>query len=300
MSQQEQTRPSPAELVNQIRSSYGMTWDEMGSAMGRSGRMMRKIARGETSGESYRAALTELNESGRVEHRPARRRGKSGELVKVRAKRGAASKTVTPADPEAAPAEMHQQERGSQSPQGAGLDSAQARRKQAEGQGQQARPRSPRRRFSSETTYLPDGNRIHTIEMPKTQGAKGREQGIQELRQKIVNVARGTKHKDKRVRLEATVDIGGGRTRRVTIGDKAGYLANDVVSDVRDRAGGDMTSWLRGQMGSRYMDELGDKARVVSVTMTTFNAQRTKSVRLAQDEAGTRRWNRKWTGSRWR
>ena len=37
----EQTQLSPAQLVNQIRSSYGMTWDEMGAAMGRSGRMMR-------------------------------------------------------------------------------------------------------------------------------------------------------------------------------------------------------------------------------------------------------------------
>lgn len=135
--------------------------------------------------------------------------------------------------------------------------------------------------------------------MPKTQGARGREEGVKELRRKIVNVARGTKHKDKRVRLEATVDIGGGRTRRVTVGDKAGYLANDVVSDVRDRAGGDMTAWLRGQMGNRYVEELGSQARVVSVTMTTFNATRSKSERVAQDEAGSRRWNRKWTGSRW-
>ncbi|MBN6750194.1 MULTISPECIES: hypothetical protein [Bacteria] len=284
----EQTQLSPAQLVNQIRSSYGMTWDEMGAAMGRSGRMMRKIAREETSGESYRAALTELHESGRIEHRPPRRRGKGGELVKVRAKRGTGSTTVTPADLPATPAAQD----------GAELDRDDARAPGAPSEGSR-RSRSPRRQFSSETTYLPDGNRIHTIEMPKTQGARGREEGVKELRRKIVNVARGTKHKDKRVRLEATVDIGGGRTRRVTVGDKAGYLANDVVSDVRDRAGGDMTAWLRGQMGNRYVEELGSQARVVSVTMTTFNATRSKSERVAQDEAGSRRWNRKWTGSRW-
>lgn len=275
-------RQSPAELVQQIRASYGMTWDELGSAMGRSGRMMRKIARGETSGESYRAALTELNDSGRLEHRPPRRRGKDGTLVKVRAKTGAATKTVVPAErDQAAPPDQ-----GSGKEPAAGV--------------QQAATRSPRRTFQSSTQYLPDGNRIHTVEMPKTHGAKGRERAAEDLRRQVANIARGTKHKDKRMRMEAVVDIGQGRTRRVTIGSKGGYLAGDVVSDVRDRSGGNMMNWLHTQMGQEYVSQMDSKARIVSVTVTTFNATRSKEERVAQDQAGVRRWNRQWTGSRWK
>ena len=55
---------SPAELVQRSREAYGLTWKEMGAAMNRSPRMIQKIARGESSGESYRGALTELYDAG--------------------------------------------------------------------------------------------------------------------------------------------------------------------------------------------------------------------------------------------
>lgn len=61
---------SPAELVTRVRSAYGLTWAELGAAMNRSPRMMQKVARGETSGESYRDALTELHETGAVSKAP--------------------------------------------------------------------------------------------------------------------------------------------------------------------------------------------------------------------------------------
>ena len=270
---------SPAELVAQIRSSYGLTWDELGATMGRSGRMMRKIARGETSGESYRAALTELNDSGRLEHRPPRRRSRDGSLVRVRAKAGSKSKTVEPSDQD-------------------GLTQPSVHQPGSEERGKPTH--SPRRSYQSSTQYLPDGNRIHTVEMPKTHGAKGRERAAEDLRRQVANIARGTKHRDKRMRMEAVVDTGQGRTRRVTIGSKGGYLAGDVVSDVRDRSGGNMMNWLHTQMGQEYVSEMDSKARIVSVTVTTFNATRSKEERVAQDQAGVRRWNRQWTGSRWK
>ena len=215
-------RPTPADLVNQVRASYGMTWDELGAAMGRSGRMMRKIARGETSGESYRQALTELNDSGRLEHQPPRRRSKDGSLVKVRAKRGAPQATVAPAEGAPVPAPPQEKKRAPT-----------------------RTPRSPRRTFQSETTHLPDGNRIHRVEMPKTPGTKGREQAAEDLRTKIANIARGTKYRDKRVRMEATVDIGGGRTRNVTIGSSPALPVAQVKatkgSAARVRRGGART-----------------------------------------------------------
>ncbi|MDK6499451.1 hypothetical protein QP341_26655, partial [Escherichia coli] len=76
---------SPAELVQRSREAYGLTWKEMGAAMNRSPRMIQKIARGESSGESYRGALTELYERGTVSAAPPRRRNAAGKLVPVRA-----------------------------------------------------------------------------------------------------------------------------------------------------------------------------------------------------------------------
>ena len=75
---------SPAELVQRSREAYGLTWKEMGAAMNRSPRMMQKIARGETSGESYRDALTELHETGAVSKAPRRRRNAAGKAPSPR------------------------------------------------------------------------------------------------------------------------------------------------------------------------------------------------------------------------
>lgn len=256
-------QPTPAELVQGIRQTYNLTWDGLGAAMGRSGRMMRKIARGETSGESYRQALTELQRTGQVQKEPARRTGKDGQLVRVRAKRGAAEKSVTP----------KVRARGTGAKGSAG--------------------------HSAHTQYLPDGNKIETVTLPRTRNAKVREAGVKELRSRIVNIARSTSRKDKRVRISATVDVGRGKTRVVDVGSKGGYLVNDVVSDVRTLNAGNMPDWLNSQMGHRYVEELGDKAQVISVTVTTFNASRDKAERVRQDQAGTRRWNRRQDGRRW-
>lgn len=259
-----QNQPSPAELIQQIRRDYNLTWDGLGDAMGRSGRMMRKIARGETSGESYRQALVELQTTGQVQNTPARRKGKDGQLVKVRAKHGAAEKSVTPRLKTPRPGSKRA---------GAG--------------------------HSLHTQYLPDGNKIETVTIPRTRNAQVREAGVNELRSRIINIARSTSHRDKRVRISATVDIGRGRTRVVEVGSKGGYLVNDVVSDVRKLNAGNMPDWLNSQMGHRYVEELGSNAQVVSVTVTTFNASRDKAERVRQDVAGTRRWNRRQDGRRW-
>lgn len=252
---------SPAELIQRVRSAYNLTWAELGAAMNRSPRMMQKVARGETSGESYRAALTELHESGSISKAPPRRRNAAGKIVPVRAKRGAKNPTVVPKD---------------------------------------TRRRAPSlSKHTSTTTHLPDGNRIHHIQLPKTQGSKERIAGLKDLRAKIVNVARGSSHQDKRVHLRATVDIGGGRTRTFDVGSKAGYLAGDVVADVRDRNGGDMGAWVASQVGDRYAQDAVKQGQLVGLTMTTFNAARPKAVRVAQDEAGVRRWGRRGGRTRW-
>lgn len=195
---------SPAELVVRVREAYGLTWGELAAAMNRSERMMRKVARGETSGEAYRAALTELHETGAVSKAPSRRRNAAGKLVPVRAKAGARKRTRVPRDPR----------RGASLP-----------------------------RHSTRVTHLPDGNRIVQIQLPKTVGSPERGAGLYAARMTVVNVARGSSRQDKRVHLRATVDVGGGRTRTFDVGSKGGYLAADVVADVRDRNGG---TWGRG------------------------------------------------------
>lgn len=252
---------SPAELVTRVRSAYGLTWDELGSAMNRSPRMMRKIARGETSGESYRGALTELYESGAVSKTPPRRRDAAGKLVPVRAKRGAKNPTVTPKDTRR---------------RGGSLN-----------------------RHSVKTTHLPDGNRIVNIQLPKTVGSPDRGAGLHAARMTIVNIARGSSHQDKRAHIRATVDIGGGRTRTFDVGSKGGYLAADVVADVRDRNGGNMGGWIASQMGDRYAADAVTQGQLVGLSITTFNAVRSKDERVAQDEAGVRRWGRRGGRTRW-
>ncbi|GAA3686692.1 hypothetical protein [Micrococcus yunnanensis] len=251
---------SPAELVARVRESYSLTWAELGAAMNRSPRMMRKIARGETSGEAYREALTELHETGAVAHAPKRRRNAAGKLVKVRAKAGAKTATVTPRDARRGPSLS---------------------------------------KHTRTVTHLPDGNRIVRIGLPKTVGSSARGEGLHAARMAVVNVARGSRHQDKRVHLRATVDVGGGHTRTFDVGSKGGYLAADVVADVRDRNGGDMGAWIASQMGDRYAQDAVKQGQLVGLSLTTFNAVRSKEERKALDEAGVRRWNRRGGRTRW-
>ena len=95
------------------------------------------------------------------------------------------------------------------------------------------------------------------------------------------------------------VGPGGGRTRTFDVGSKGGYLAADVVSDVRDRNGGDMGGWIASQMGDRYARDAVTQGQLVGLSVTSFNAVRSKEERVAQDEAGARRWGRRGGRTRW-
>lgn len=76
---------SVADMLREQRGQ-GVTVAEIARMLGRSERMVRKILNGETPGEAYRGAVTELYERGRVSVAPPRRRSKSGRVVPVRAK----------------------------------------------------------------------------------------------------------------------------------------------------------------------------------------------------------------------
>lgn len=79
-----------------IQRGQGVTVTEIARMLDRSPRMVNKILRGETSGEAYRAAVTQLHERGQITTPPARRRSADGSLVAVR---GAAGQVVTPVEP---------------------------------------------------------------------------------------------------------------------------------------------------------------------------------------------------------
>jgi hypothetical protein len=245
-----------ADLVKRTKEVYGMSWREMGEQLGRSERMIRKIARGETSGESYRVSVTELYTHGSVDTMTPRRRAKDGHLVPVRAKRGAKQTTRVPKD-------------------------TRGRRVGT----------SHRGKFSQSTTNLPDGNRLHHIEMPRSKG-KGREKGLDAFNGEMLKIARSQARKDKRVKLTLTVEGKDGQRRQYQVGSKSGFHASDVRSDIGTDHGGSAEGWLTHQLSSVYSDL--DSYTVVSIDINEHSATRTKAVRKSEDAARTRRtrWRR--------
>lgn len=244
-----------AELVKRTKEAYGLTWKEMADQLGRSDRMIRKIAYGETSGESFRTSITELYEKGQVETLTPRRRTKSGQLARVRSKKGARNKSVVPVD---------------------------TRGKRA--------PRVPRGKYSFSTTHLPAGNRLHEIEMPRT-GKVGRQRGLDAFDKTMLKVTRSQARADKRVKLSLTVEDPHGNRRRYEVGSKSGFHASDVRADIRTDHAGDAEGWLRTQLNHVYPDT--GNYRIVGIEINEHNAVRTKEVRKQEDQDRTRR--RRWS-----
>lgn len=246
-----------AELVKRTKEAYGLTWHEMASQLGRSDRMIRKIARGETSGESFRLSVTELYDSGEVQHLTPRRRSKDGHLARVRSKRGSEQKSVTPED---------------------------TRGKRAAS--------VKRGRFSHTTTALPGGNKLHHIEMPKTPKSLGRKKGLEAIDRALLQVTKSQAKRDKRVKFSFTVEDKDGNRRVYEVGSKSGFHASDVRSDIRTDFGGSVEAWMDHQINSVYPDS-GSYA-VVSVDINEHSATRSKDMRKMEDVARTRRtrWKR--------
>lgn len=240
-----------AQIVTTIKQEYGMTWDDLGKAIGRSGRMMRKIARGETSGNSYMAALKELHATGRVTQQPPRRRTKDGKLIKVRARKG---KMTTPSDTRAKIIGP-------------------------------ATPKAHRLKIHP-TQHLNDGGKIDRIDMPHTKTAKGRTKGWKQFTENLRRTTRSQSRDDKRVRIRVTAKTSDGQIREFNIGSKGGYHASDVLSDIKKDHGGNPEAWVNSQLDAVYADS---SLQVVGVQQTEFSATRGKDIRKAQDAEDTRR-----------
>lgn len=245
-----------ADLVKRTKEAYSLTWQDMAEQVGRSDRMLRKIARGETSGESFRQSLTELYDRGQVSTLPPRRRTKDGTLARVRSKRGADQKSFVPVD---------------------------TRGKYA--------PSVKRGRFSHTVTALPAGARFHHIEMPRSRRSEGRKKGLEAFEGSMLKIARSQARADKRVKLSVTIEDESGHRRQYEIGSKSGFHASDIRSDIRGDHGGSAESWFQHQLNAVYPDT--GSFSVVGVNITEFNAVRSKEIRKQEDATRTRR--RRWS-----
>lgn len=242
------------ELVKKIKAAYGMTWAEMGAAMGRSEKMMRKLATGQSTGERYRRSLEELYSNGAVEHMTPRRRTRQGKLVPVRAKAGAGDKSQVPDDT-----------RGS------------------------SRAAPGRYRWVHRVQHLPAGVKVREARFNPSPGTTTHARGGQAFKADLQSVTRSQKKVDKRVKLTVTVRGRDGRLHDYQLGSKSGFHSSDVLSDINSRFGGNSFDWLHYQISMVYPDA---DVQVTGYSMTEFSATRTKKERQQQDYAGTRRRRR--------
>lgn len=218
---------SPRDLLIELRRS--MTNREIANELQRDPRMVSKILRGETSGEAYRKTLTELVNTGSASTVPARRRRKDGSVVPVRAAGG--EKSTTP--PDTGGRYVAQPKRGA---------------------------------YSTRTSYMPEGGRIHEITLPKTKGTKGRGEGTQEILRRARSAAKSQAWGQKNVKFELTFANG----RVMEVGSKGGYPVSDFLRKSKE-FGNDAISWLMDQTAGRYSNLDVHKVPVTGVRMNVYN-----------------------------
>jgi transcriptional regulator with XRE-family HTH domain len=168
---------SAQQLLQELRGR-GLSVSEIAGELQRSPRMIRKVLNGETSGAVYRASLLELARTGQTTTVPPRRRSRSGDLVRVRSKAGAAEPTVVPQDT-----------------------------------GGRYTPNRQGGRLRT-TTYLGGGGRQHELQIPKGKTAKGREQANSEILHRVRSAARG-QARDTQQMIKARITYANGRVMEV-------------------------------------------------------------------------------------
>ncbi|WP_380161880.1 hypothetical protein [Kineococcus sp. R86509] len=246
--------PSAADLIANLRA-YGLSVSEIARELGRSPRMIRKVVQGESSGQLYVPALNELVQTGRTQAPPARRRGRDGELVRVRAPRGAAEPTRRP-----------QEDTGAAQAGGAGQTPAPppgGRGRSSASTGSAARPGT----FSDSTTYLPGGVRQHTVTAPRSEGS-GRERARQGLLGALRRAARSQRGGRKNVRFRVTLQNG----TTVEVGAKGGYAVSKALARSRSE-GDDPFAWLAGEVADRqYLQKTlaRENLNIVGVEATIY------------------------------
>ncbi|GAB3244498.1 hypothetical protein [Arthrobacter pigmenti] len=230
---------SPREMIAELRER-GLTTAEIAGDLDRDPSIVRQILSGKKSGEHYRQTLTELYTTGRARTIPPRRRTKSGQISKVRAKSGGEDKSVTPVEHQARYRE--QPKRGTYRP--------------------------------GETMYFRGGGRQYEVDFPKTKRAKGRAQGWDRVKKQARSAARkqwGERQlPEKRVKFNITFSDG----RVMEVGGKGGYSAEDFNQGIKDNDG-DVEAFLMSQAQgpggkARYKGLDVSKTPITGVSTTVY------------------------------
>ena len=246
--------PTAADLIANLRA-YGLSVSEIARELGRSPRMIRKVVQGQSSGQLYVSALNELVQTGRTQAPPERRRGRDGELVRVRAPRGAAEPTRRP-----------QEDTGAAQAGGAGQPPATPTSRRGRSSAQAEPARQPGT-FSDSTTYLPGGVRQHTVTAPRSEGS-GRERARQGLLAALRRAARSQRGGRKNVRFRVTLQNG----TTVEVGAKGGYAVSKALARSRSE-GDDPFAWLAGEVADRqYLQKAlaRENLNIVGVEATIY------------------------------
>lgn len=237
-----QDEMSIADLVRHIQEEKKLSRSEIAAELGRSPRMVGKILNGETSGESYREALTSLNEKGSVDRRPPRRRDKAGHIVPVRAKVDKDHQPTMQDGHTKAPVVVPEETGG------------------------RWVKKAPNR-FSTKASYADNGDRVYGVTMHKS-NKKSRERGINAVLGNLRTVTRSQSHKDKRVNFTATLDNG----HVVSFGEKSGYFSSDVLRRITKEFGGDAQAFIMDQIGKAYKGvKMG--GNITGLQMNVFEAK---------------------------
>jgi transcriptional regulator with XRE-family HTH domain len=246
--------PTAADLIAELRA-YGLSVSEIARELGRSPRMIRKVVQGQSSGQLYVPALNELVQTGRTQAPPERRRGRDGELVRVRAPRGATEPTRRP-----------QEDTGAAPAGGAGQPPTAPTGRRGRSSVQSEPARQPGT-FSDSTTYLPGGVRQHTVTAPRSEGT-GREKARQGLLGALRRAARSQQAGRKNVRFRVTLQNG----TTVEVGAKGGYAVSKALARSRSE-GDDPFAWLSGELTDRQylQDTLSrENRRIIGVEATIY------------------------------
>ena len=210
-------QPTAAELIVELKEKAAMSNREIAEALGRDPSLVSQIARGKKSGAHFVRALSELNRTGTITHRPERRRTKSGIPANVRGRAG---------EPAHLPADIEPNARYVPVPR--------------------------RGRYVPEKThYLRSGGRIYATQFPKTRGAKGNEAGWRRIERQIRSAARRRYGTKDRPAMRVAFDIIFADGRQMRLGEKGGYDIQKVVAAISDH-GGNIESWIKDQGQQRY------------------------------------------------
>ncbi|MFK0005031.1 hypothetical protein [Paenarthrobacter sp. NPDC090522] len=242
-------RRSISDMVRNIMDTRQLSRSEMADFLGRSPRMIGKLLSGESKGESFRGALEELDTQGTVTRQPERRRAKDGHVVPVRAKETPdAPRRVDPkTGRELAPVKTPEPERV--------------------GRYTDKIPEKYRNRKWANK----NGDKHMRVAMPPGDD-KATETGMAALKRQAQSIARSQAHKNKRIKIDVTLDNG----RQMSIFGKGGENASNLLRRINKDFGGDVDAYIRDQVGKTYPPGGPGGHRFAAVSLTTFDAKTPK------------------------